>query len=151
MLKKVLILQMWPDSLNPEEHWKTNVKNNGYEVLVILQTSLGTNIPGEISALMDSKVTEEIFEAFKNKLEVEYLQCAILATPFDTNMVVEVTAEGNGMMYFGSGRKRAMPMAKAMPSKKRKMSHQGPQPPAFPPPAHVIHNVLPPPPPSPAL
>lgn len=94
---QALQLSLWPDLSDPSELWKTNVIDNGYEVLVTLQPSLGMGTPGDMQAAPDSEQSVELFNAFVKKLRADYQEEMIVAAPTDKDVTVEVTAEGHYM------------------------------------------------------
>lgn len=79
-----------------EKLFKSTVVDNGYEVLVVLQPSLlatfSKSEPNE-QAAMDREEAKPIFDAFVQKLQVEYQTEMILSAPLEPNLQVETVCE----------------------------------------------------------
>lgn len=96
---KALQLNLWPEMLDKGKPWKSNVVDNGYEVLVILQPSLGMLIsklsPGEAEDALGADDEKGLFEAFVKKLQAGYQEEMVVSAPLDEDLTVETTGEGH--------------------------------------------------------
>jgi len=115
---QALQLNLWPELSNPSDLWKTNVVDNGYEVLVTLQPSLGMGAPGDTQGAPSLGQSAELFNVFVKKLRANYQEEMIVAAPTDKEVTVEITAEGHYMFDLDPdgqrlSRKRALEATKA--------------------------------------
>lgn len=107
LAEKALQLNLWPEMTDLGKPWKTNVVDNGYEVLVVLQPSLGMGVPGQAHDEAESDETEELFGAFVSKLRAEYQEEMVVAAPMDKNITLEVTSEGQHMFDLDPEKRRS--------------------------------------------
>lgn len=102
---QVIKLKLWPQMLEPEKVWSTNVIDNGYEVLVVCQQSLNAVFPKEVptdATPMKEIEAKKIFQAFVTQLRKEYQEEMVVDAPLAANLRVEATLDGAGMFEFGS-------------------------------------------------
>mmetsp|Transcript_49022 Transcript_49022/g.79566 ORF Transcript_49022/g.79566 Transcript_49022/m.79566 type:complete len:528 (-) Transcript_49022:49-1632(-) len=109
LASKVVQLNLWPDQVLPGEEsdgfdgekadrqWRSNVVDNGFEVLVLLQQSLCATFPGlqpcEDGA-MDPMSAQLVLEGFVKKLRAEYQDEMVVLAPMGADLRLEITAEG---------------------------------------------------------
>lgn len=116
----VLKLNLWPELMDPDTSCCTNVVDNGYEVLVLLQQSLHATFqkltPDESRSLASAEA-QEIFDAFMSKLKEEYQEEMVASAPADSpSMQLEMACVGGGIYMLGAGDTR--PVAAAVPTKR---------------------------------
>lgn len=104
---KVLNLNLWPELLDPDAPWKTNVVDNGYEILVLLQPSLCATFPKLIpnqDRSLGLSEAKPILEAFAGKLKVGYQEEMVVLAPLDApSMRLEIVSEGASTFVLGAG------------------------------------------------
>jgi len=97
---RVTKLNLWPDIGDLEKKCCTNVVDNGFEVLVVLQQSLVANFsklePSQDTA-DDAAKARELFQAFVAKLKEAYQEEMVVAAPFGEDSQVEMVAESPGL------------------------------------------------------
>lgn len=103
---KVSKLKLWSELGNLEKKWSTNVMENGFEVLVVLQQSLlvtfekaSQNEEAAIGALK----AKPVYEAFVKRLQEEYQEEMIVtAATASEDIRVDMTTDGPGMFELDS-------------------------------------------------
>jgi len=103
---EVARLNLWPeqravvDDADTAKPWKSNVVENGFEVLVVLQPSLCATFPGlqpSEKEAMDPMSAQLIFEEFVKQLRAHYQDEMVVAAPVGPNVKLEIACEGNAI------------------------------------------------------
>lgn len=134
---KVLSLNLFPEVLDPDAPFCTNVVDNGSEILVLLQQTLcatfPTNAPNQEKALCVASA-RPIFDAFVAKLKEGYQEEMIIAAPPDQpSLRVDMTLEGSGTFELSAGAGAASaPTAAPKAGAARRASGNGAAPPPRP-------------------
>jgi len=93
---KVVKLNIFPELTDQDVQWKSNVIDNGYELLVVLQQSLCATFPKQKPderAAMDADEAQDICEAFTKSLRKEYQEEMVIAAPFGAKMQLETISD----------------------------------------------------------
>jgi len=100
LASKVLKLQLWSELGNLDSKWCTNVEENGFEVMAIMQQSLLAGLqklsPSEDSAMASDKAGV-IFDAFVKKLQEEYQEEMVVGAQISEEMRVDLTVDCPGI------------------------------------------------------
>lgn len=104
---KVLGLNLWPELLDTDVPWKTNVVDNGYEILVMLQTSLSATFPKSVPVedkALSLDAARPIVEAFMAKLRAGYQEEMVALAPIEEKKLrLETVCEGASCFVLGAG------------------------------------------------
>mmetsp|Transcript_82765 Transcript_82765/g.210604 ORF Transcript_82765/g.210604 Transcript_82765/m.210604 type:complete len:460 (-) Transcript_82765:62-1441(-) len=110
---KVLKLHLFPDLMDEDAVHRTNVVDNGFEVLVMLQQTLHATFPKLFpnqDACAGAAEAKKIFDAFVEKLKSEYQDEMVAVTPPGaTGMQLEMTCAGGGIFELGAGDSNSAP------------------------------------------
>jgi len=93
---KVVKLNLFSELTDQDVQWKSNIIDNGYELLVILQQSLCATFPNQKpdeSASMDAIDARKICERFTASLRKEYQEEMVVLAPFGTKMQLETISD----------------------------------------------------------
>lgn len=98
--------KLWSELGNTEKKWSTNVMENGFEVLVVLQQSLLVTFekatPNESCAIGVLKA-KPVYEAFVKRLQEEYQdEMIVTAATASDDIRIDMTTDGPGMFDLDS-------------------------------------------------
>lgn len=106
LAKRIVKLKLWPEVMNPQQMWRTNIVENGYEILVILQQTLCSTFqklePNQDGA-MDEAEAKSITESFVKMLQAEYQEEMVVASPNDPNRRIEIISDGPCLFELDGG------------------------------------------------
>lgn len=114
---EVAKLKLWPDMYDTEKLWSTDLAENGFEVLVVLQQSLLASFPGQTpdeQGVPSASAAKPVFEAFVKALQTEYQEEMVVAAPVEGDIRVESVADGLNLFSVADAPK---PGAKAKAAK----------------------------------
>jgi len=106
LAEKATKLKLWPEMADQDTPWKSNVVENGYEIMVVLQQSLCAAFPKlepREQGAMGISDAKSIVDAFTKFLHTEYQEEMIVSAPTDTPMQVETVCESPCLFELDSG------------------------------------------------
>lgn len=121
LASKVLQLKLWPELMDPETNSCSNLAENGYEILVLLEPTLNAVFPKDVPEIEGSPEEDRvsvIFDAFMNQLRSEYQEEMIVEVKCDSsNTIVEKVCVGAAVYQFGGIGASGMGAAKRVADK----------------------------------
>lgn len=97
LAQQALSLNLWPELMDPDIPWRTNVVENGLEVAAVLEPSLCIKIARNVPVsqdVMSSIEARVIFQAFVQSLQKGYQEEMVVSAPLDRKCHLDLKIQG---------------------------------------------------------